>query len=372
MKDYYKVLGLEKSATEDDIKKAYRRLAHQYHPDKNGGSADKFKEVSEAYQVLSNKEKRAQYDQFGRVFEGGSFGGGGGRPFGFDFRNFSEDQGGGFEFGFDSGMFGDAGNLGDLFDAFFEGLGVKRHKTYKRGADAEIIQEIALEEAFRGISKKIYYKTLVKCGECRSQGIDVDAGMEKCLTCDGRGEIRENRSTFFGSFSQVQTCVKCFGAGRIPKKVCAACGGAGRAKGQREIKLEILPGIADSQIIKIAGVGEAGERGAGEGDLYVRIKVRPHPVFERRGDDLWVKKEINIVDAFLGKKIVVPSLSGGEINIELPAGFNLKENFRVPGEGMSKLGSRSRGDLVVILDIKIPKKLSAKAKKILEDLEKEL
>lgn len=367
MKDYYKILGIEKSASEDDIKKAYRRLAHQYHPDKAGGNADKFKEISEAYQTLSSKEKRAQYDRFGRTFSGGS-------PFGdgFDFRTFSQEDGGGFEFGFDPRGFEDAGNLSDVFDALFEGLGVRRRKTYQRGADLETVQEITLEESFSGAAKIVQLKTFVKCADCGGQGHEAAAGLEKCSVCDGKGEIRESRNTFFGSFSQVRACSKCFGSGQIPKKSCSVCGGSGRARQQKEIGFNILSGVADGQIIKISGAGEAGERGAANGDLYVRIKVKPHSIFERRGDELLVKKELNIVDALLGKELEIPGISGGAIRVEIPAGFNLKEDLRIRGEGMPKLGTRNRGDLLIIFDIKTPKKLSVKAKKLLEELGREI
>lgn len=367
-KDYYKILGIEKSASEDDIRKAYRRLAHQYHPDKAGGSEQKFKEINEAYQVLSNKEKRTQYDRFGRTFDGSAsspFGGG------FDFHNFSD----GFEFGFDPNNlnFEDLGGMSEIFDTFFEGLGIKkRRRTYNRGSDAETILEITLEEAFRGISKSVVVSSLVKCGGCAGLGYDSAAGVEKCAVCDGRGEIKESKNTFFGSFTQVKTCEKCRGAGEIPKSRCKECSGDGRIKGRREIKISVLPGVSDGQIIKMAGMGEAGERGAAEGDLYVRIRVRPHPVFHRQGDDLLIKKEVKMTDILLGRKVEAPTISGEKIKIELPADFSLLEKIRVPGQGMPVFGVAKRGNLYISLEIKTPKKISAKAKKLLEDLDGEI
>lgn len=362
-KDYYKILGVDRTASEEDIKKAYRKLAHQYHPDRPGGNEQKFKEINEAYQILSNKEKRAQYDRFGRMFDGaGPFGGG------FDFRNFSD----GFEFGFDLRHFEDLGGISDIFDAFFDGLGVKRRKTYKRGSDVELVEELTLEEVFRGVNKPARINMLVSCRECGGQGFDAAAGSAPCASCDGRGEIRESRNTFFGSFSQVRPCGKCFGSGQIPKKICHSCQGSGRVRGAREINLNILPGVADGQIIKLAGAGEAGERGAEAGDLYIHIKVKQHPLFERQGDDLLVNREVNILDALLGKKIEINSISGNKITIEIPPNYNLKEKLRIPGEGMPKFGGKGRGDLYVVFDIKTPGKLSAKAKKLLDELRREL
>lgn len=360
MKDYYKILGVAKGATEEEIKKAYRKLAHEHHPDKAHGNENKFKEVNEAYQVLSDKKKRAQYDRFGTAEPMGGFPGGGG-TYGWE----------GFQ-GFDPQNFSDFGDLGDIFDSFFEGIGAKpRRRTYERGSDLEMEEVISLEEAFRGITKQLHINTFIRCEKCNGQGADTSAGSKTCTACDGRGEIKEQRRTFFGSFAQVKACDKCHGTGQVPNKVCAVCKGVGRVSGVREVKVEILPGVQDGQIIKIKGVGEAGERGAEIGDLYARIRVRPHSVFERRGDDLMVKKELDVMNLLLGHKVEVPTMSGGKINIEIPAHFNLKEDLRIPGEGMPRFGSYGRGDILVNFTIKAPKKLSPRAKKILEDLQKE-
>ncbi len=364
MKDYYKVLGIEKSATEEDIKKAYRKLAHQYHPDKSGGDEQKFKEINEAYQILSNQEKRSQYDRFGRVFNDGQPGfGGQGNPFGgFDF--------GGF--GFDPSNFEDMGNMGDVFDAIFEGLGVKKRKTYQRGADLEVVQQLSLEEAFTGYKKTIHIKTFIACKECAGVGHFPKDGVTTCPTCNGRGEIREARNTFFGSFSQVRVCAKCGGAGQIPNKICSSCKGIGRAQGEKTLEIDITPGVSDGQLMKIAKAGEVGERGAEQGDLYIRIKIKASKDFERHGDDLLVKKEVGFVDAVLGKKIEIPDISGEKLFVEIPADFNLKEQLRVPGRGMKRFGGFGRGDLYIEWHVKTPKKLSAKAKKLLEELGSEM
>ncbi len=359
MKDYYKILGVEKSASEEDIKKAYRKLAHQYHPDKSGGSTEKFKEISEAYQILSNKDKRAQYDRFGRVFEGGQPGG---TPFGNGFE---------FGFGFDPNNLDDLGNISDIFETFFEGMGVKKRKSYHRGSDVEYIQAITLEEAFRGIEKKLKVKLHIQCAACKSLGYFADAGLTECATCSGRGEIKESRSTFFGSFSQVRACPKCQGVGQIPNKTCGDCKGSGRTAASKEIVIQIAPGVSNDQLIKLVGAGEAGERGAEPGDLYIRVKIEPHKIFERHGDDLLVKKEVQMVDVLLGTKIEVPTIGGNVLRVEIPSNFNLKDKLRIPGEGMTKFGGYGRGDLYVDWDVKTPKRVSSKAKKILDDLKKE-
>lgn len=363
MKDYYKILGVPRDASEEEIKKAYRRLAHKYHPDKSGGDEAKFKEINEAYQVLSDKEKRSRYDRFGTAEPFAGFPGGGQA---WNWGGFSAAGGDKVWEEFS----GDIGDLGDLFETFFEGLGVKsRRPTYRRGSDLEIIQEITLEEAFRGTTKDLRVKTLVNCSVCKGQGGDAAHGFKTCSVCKGQGEIREEKRTFFGSFSQIKTCNQCHGAGQIPVKICSVCGGKGLVSGERKVKVEILPGVHDGQIIKIKGAGEAGERGTAAGDLYVRIRIKPHHIFRRQGDNLIVRKEIDVLDLILGKKIEIPTISGGKIMVEIPAGFNLKENLIIPGEGMPRMGSFGRGDLLVDFIIKAPKKPNPKIKKLLEELD---
>jgi len=360
--DYYKILGVEKNASKDEIKKAYRKLAHQYHPDKRDGDEKKFKEINEAYGVLSDDKKRAQYDHFG-TSEGGGFTPGwnwdfsrGESPFDADFS-----AEGGF-----GGIENDA--LNEIFETFFEGLGIKRRRrVYEHGADMEITQEIILEEAHKGAIKKIKYQTLVKCDKCGGFGHDSSEGFEQCAACDGQGEIRENKNTFFGNFSRLAMCAKCGGTGKIPKKLCKECSGSGRIRGEREIILEIRPGIADGQIIKFSRAGEAGEHNAENGDLYAKIRIKPHPIFERRGDDLYIVKDARITDVLLGKPINIPKLGGGSIKIEVPPGYNLRNPLVVAKEGMA-----GRGNLFIILEIKTPKKIGTKSKKLLEELEREL
>ena len=357
-KDYYKILGVTKGATEDEIKKAYRKLAHEHHPDRPHGDEKKFKEINEAYQILSNKEKRAQYDNFGQVFEGSGFPGG---------QGFDPNQMG-FEF-----SFGDFGNLNDVFDAFFEGLGVKqKRRTYNRGGDIEIVQEITLEEAFKPLEKKIKFTVLRVCESCKGMGHDPKAGTSECAHCGGRGEIREARNSFFGSFSQVKQCKECNGSGMIPKKPCASCKSAGRVIGERVVQVDIRQGVQNGQIIKIKGAGEDGSHGAEAGDLYVRIIIRPHSIFRREGDNLYIKKPINVTDILLGKKVEIPTITGEKRALEIPSSINIREPFRASGEGMPHFNMGGRGDLLIEFDLKFPGKLNPKAKKALEDFEKEL
>ena len=283
--------------------------------------------------------------------------------------------GAGFDFDFGGQGFGEGmGDLGDIMETFFEGIGMRpSRKTYERGSDLEFHEEITLEEAFRGVTKTLRLRTFVTCAKCGGKGAEAGSGFEKCSTCDGRGEVREQRRSFFGSFSQVKACAKCHGAGEVPRRPCGACKGVGRVESEREVKVELLPGIDDNQLIKIKGMGEAGERGTAAGDLYVRVRVKPHHTFARQGENLIVAQELKIVDLLLGKKIEVPTVAGGKIAVEIPAGFNLKDNLRIPGAGMPRFGQASmfgasRGDLFVNFIVKAPKKLSGKAKKLLEEL----
>lgn len=364
-KDYYKILGVEKNATEDDIKKAYRRLAHQHHPDKKGGNAEQFKVLNEAYQILSNKEKRRQYDQFGRVFD--SSAGSppqGGNPFGAGF--------GGFGVEFDPSMFDNMGDAGEIFDLFFEGLGMRRkRRTYERGADLEIALNISLEEAFHGAAKTLPITHFTACAACRGQGHDPGAGTTPCTACNGQGEVRETRRGFFGNAVNIKPCAACVGVGNIPNKMCAVCAGSGRVKTKETISINVMPGIENNQIIKAGKAGDRGPRGAEAGDLYVHIRIAAHPLFERRGNDLIIKKEVSLLDLLINKKIEVLGIGNERYSFDLASDVAASEAVRIPNGGMPRLGSRARGDLFIQLIIKRPKKLSTRAKQLLEDLKKE-
>lgn len=354
MHDYYQILGVSKTASEEEIKKAYRKLAHKYHPDKPGGDEKKFKEINEAYQVLSNREKRAQYDRFGRVFAEG----GGWPPGGMNWGDF------GFEDMFD---------LGDMLENLFVHFGGPRRQTYTQGSDIELMEEITLEEAFRGKKSKIRFGTMVTCGHCDGFGYDKHAGFSKCSLCQGRGEIKEEKRTFFGHFAQVKTCPDCRGRSEIPNKVCEICKGLGRNSGEREVEIEINPGVEDGQIIKVKGAGEAGERESAAGDLYLTVKLKPHEHFTRIKNDLYLTKEVKITDALLGKKIRLKDINGESFSVSVPEDFNFKDKLRVPGRGMPIFGLGStRGDLYVTFTLKTPKKLSPKTRKLLEELDGEI
>ncbi len=368
MKDYYTVLGVSREASEEDIKKAYRKLAHQYHPDKAGGNEAKFKEVNEAYQVLSDRQKRAQYDRFGSAGAGG-----GGVPPGWE--GFSGFGGQGQHWNVNFGA-EDLGDLSDIFEQFFGGqAAASRRPTYTRGSDIEIHEEITLEEAFKGLSKNLRFQTYVECAKCAGVGYERAKGTKKCAKCQGRGEIREERQTFFGKFAQVKACSDCHGRGEVPNELCHECRGSGRVTKAREVKIEIAPGVEDGQIIKLAGQGEAGEHGSGSGDLYVVVRVKPAAKYERRKADLITEKDVRVADIFLGRDIEMTDVDGARFHIKVPAGFNVREPLKVSGRGMPKFGmfgGASRGDLYVLLNLKTPKSVSSKAKKTLEDLDKEL
>lgn len=352
MKDYYEILGVEKGASEEEIKKAYRKLAHQYHPDKNGGDEKKFKEINEAYQILSDRQKRNQYDRFGSAF-------GGGNPFG-------GNQAWNWDVNFSG--FEDLGDLEDIFGTFFEGLGMRqRRRTYKRGGDIELLAEISLEEAQSGKVLELEYNTYIQCKLCEGVGYTKGTAFKKCEYCGGNGQIKETRNTFFGGFAHVVSCPECRGAGEKPESVCKSCKGEGRVSHKQRVKVDVRAGVESGQIIKIKGMGEAGENNAISGDLYVKILVDPHSVFERRGDDLWCKKQVSVMDILLGKKITVKNLKGEVVDFVIPQGGNIVDEIRLKGQGMTP-----RGDLVVKLEIETPKHLSKKAKQLLEDLDKEL
>lgn len=361
MKDYYTILGVSKGAGDEDIKKAYRKLAHEHHPDKPGGNEAKFKEINEAYQVLSNKEKRAQYDRFGQVFEGGTAPGAGGgawNPFGEGFSSW--------------GFGGNAEDIEDIFGDIFGQFGGGRRKARTRGADIEIAIQITLEDAFRGIQRDIQFKTNVACPVCGGLGYDKEKGAKKCTTCGGKGEVRVERRTILGNFSQVKACDDCGGSGEIPNAKCKNCGGEGRIFSTKTVSLNIAPGIEDGQVIKVAGGGEAGQKGNASGDLYVIIKVAPSATYVRKKNDLSATKNITLSDALSGREIPMTDVGGEKFTVKIPPGFSLNEKMTVPKRGMPKFGGGGRGDLFITFNLVLPKHLSAKAKKLLEDLEHEL
>ncbi len=359
MKDYYDILGVSRNASEDDIKRAYRRLAHQYHPDKAGGDEKKFKEVSEAYAVLSDREKRAQYDRFGRVFEGVSASG---------------QEGGGFQgvrfedlfrgFGFD---FTEQG-FGDLFSEVFGGRRTRAGRA--RGEDIGVDVEVSFAEAAFGTTRELELRKYVICSRCHGSGAEPGAGMKTCPTCHGTGEISRTQRAFFGTFTERHMCAACRGEGKVPEKHCAQCRGEGRVREIQKLRITIPAGIEDGGLIRIAGHGEAPERGGVPGDLYASVHVRPHPMFRREGNDIHMRAEISFVEAALGGTIEVPTLEGKTMRLEIPAGIESGKIIRLSHQGIPS--ARGRGDMLIEVQVKTPKRLSKKAKQLLKELADEL
>jgi molecular chaperone DnaJ len=350
-KDYYKILGVDKTASQEEIKKAYRKLAHQCHPDK-GGDENKFKEVCEAYQVLSNSGKRSQYDQFGSVFEGGGFQG---QP-GWDFSSAQ-----GFDFN----------DLGDIFGDMFGFGGAKRKKDMKRGRDIEVNVQIQLEDTFKGQEKEISLQKLVSCSRCQGKGGEPGTKIKECFSCRGTGQVQQIRRTIFGSFTHVGVCPECGGEGYRPEKPCNVCKGEGRVRETEKIKFFIPAGVDSRQIVKMEGKGEAGRRGGSPGDLYIRISVKKHPVFERRGDDVFTSVPVAFSQMALGGEVEVPTLEGRSIILKVPSGTESGKIFKVSGKGVPHFQGYGRGNMFVELSVKTPKKLSKKQKELLENLKGE-
>ena len=367
--DYYELLGVQKSASEEEIKKAFHKLAHKHHPDK-GGDEKKFKEINEAYQVLSDKEKRAQYDQYGRVFDGQ----GGGNPFG-DGQGFNWAWGNGQTQGQDGFEF----DVGDIFEQFFGGGfdGGRRSnkKDSKKGKDIQVDIEINLERVLKDSVEKINLAKQIVCQRCSGNGAEAGSKIKECFSCRGTGQVQQVKKTMFGSFTNLATCPECKGEGTIPEKPCNVCKGEGRIKGQETIEINIPAGIDSNQVIKVEGKGEAGKKGAKAGNLFIRIFVKQHSMFERRGDDLFTETEISFSQAALGDEIEMKTLEGTNLLVEVPAGTESGKVLRISGKGIthfnnSSWGNPGRGNLYIELKIKTPKKLSKEQKKLLEDLKK--
>ena len=330
-------------------------MAHKYHPDK-GGDEKKFKEINEAYQTLSDKEKRSQYDRFGRVFEGGGF-----EP-GFDF---------GFGPGFDPSHF-DFGDLGEMFEEMF-GFGSRagRKKDFKRGKDIEVEMEIPLEATLKSQEKEISLYKMVVCSRCQGKGAEPGTPINECFSCRGIGQVQQIKKTIFGSITHSTICPECGGEGQRPEKPCNVCRGEGRVKGEEKIKIFIPAGVDINQGIKVEGKGEAGRKGGNSGDLYVRIFVKKHPSFRRKGDDLFISLPISFSQAALGNEIEVPTLEGKKILLKVPAGIESGKVLRISGKGIPNFSGYGRGNLYIELTVRTPKKLTKKQKELLEKLGEE-
>ncbi len=364
-KDYYKILGVEKSASKDEIKKAFYKLAQKHHPDKKDGNEAKFKEANEAYQVLSDDAKRSKYDQFGAGYEnmGGSSAGGYGDPRqgfgGFDFS-------GGFQNG-NSGDF-DFGNLNDIFSDFFGG-GMQGQRTEaRRGRDISTEIVIPFSDSIFGTNRKILITKTSKCVACSGSGAKSGTKMQTCKHCNGQGTIREAKRTILGTISSTRVCDECLGTGEVPKEVCDICKGKGVLRKEEEISIEVPAGIRDGEMIRMTGMGEAILKGT-SGDLYIKINVGPHPVFKREGHDLVMNLNLKLSEALLGMEYPIDTLDGN-IKVKIPEGVSMNEILRVRGKGVPSSKTK-RGDLLIKINIKLPNKLSKKAREIIEELKKE-
>ena len=352
-KDYYNVLGVDKSASKDEIKKAFHKMAHKYHPDKSGGDEAKFKEVNEAYQILSDDQKRAQYDQFGSAGPNMGYGGGAQDFGGFDFSGFT--QNGGFEF-----------DLGDMFGDMFGGG--RRSARERRGNDLQTSMTIEFKDAIFGVEKELRIKKPSTCTTCKGDGAKPGTHLETCSHCGGKGQVRNIQRTILGSIATTQICDKCHGVGKIPKTPCENCRGKGVVNEERTIKLTVPAGIMHGETLRLSGMGEAVQGGA-SGDLYVHISVTPHKSILRQGADLVTTLPIKLTDALLGTTYAIQTLDGTE-SVVVPAGTRVGDTVILKGKGVPT-GSHRRGNFIIKLDIKLPEKLSKQAKSIIEELKKE-
>ena len=350
-RDYYEVLGVSKTATQDELKKAYRKLARKYHPDLNKDNeeaAEKFKECNEAYSVLSDDQKRAQYDQFGHAaFENGGMGGGGG--FG---------GAGGF------GGFGGSG-MEDIFDMFFGGQGGRGGNRAKsgpqRGADLRFDLEITFEEAAFGLEKEINLYRDETCDHCHGEGAEPGSKVESCPECNGTGYVRFTQNTMFGQMVNERPCSRCKGEGKIISEPCKECRGKGTVKRNKKLKVKIPAGVDNGSRLRVSGEGEAGAKGGPSGDLYVYLYVKPHKFFERDGTTVLCEVPINIVQATLGADIKVPTLDG-QVTMKVPEGTQPGKILRLKGKGIPSLRGSGRGDQLVRIKVVVPTKLSDKQK----------
>jgi molecular chaperone DnaJ len=348
-KDYYAVLGVEQGASREEIKRAYRRLAHQYHPDKAGGDEEKFKEVNAAYQVLSDDKKRAQYDQFGQTFEGGA---GGFNPFGAQ---------GGINFE-------DLGNVGDIFEQFFGGRARADSAggRSRGGRDVGIDASISFAESAQGVTHTVSHRLYQTCSRCHGNGAEPGTPIKECSTCRGRGTVTASQQTLLGTFTTSRPCPDCRGEGKQAETKCTQCRGAGRELTDRTLEVTIPAGIADGQAIRIAGKGEAGEHGGLPGDLYVTVHVAPHPRLTRDGNNVRSEAAIPFTDAALGTKIKVATLDGDQ-ELAIPAGTQPGTELTLANLGFPAINTSRRGDHIVTVAVEIPKRLSRRQKQLLND-----
>ncbi len=355
-RDYYEVLGINKGASEDEIKKAYRKSAKQYHPDLHPGdkvAEEKFKEINEAYEVLSDAEKRARYDQFGHAGVDPNFGGGGGSPFGQDM------------------------DIGDIFNSFFGGFGGfggnrrANPNAPRRGNDVETQVVISFEEAAKGCKKTISYNNINVCEDCHGTGAQKGTQAKTCTACSGTGRVTVSQRSPFGVVQTQRACDACRGKGKIIDTPCRTCNGNGRVRKPRKIDITIPAGVSDEQILNVSGQGNDGINGGPAGDLHVFIKIKAHDVFERRGDDVWCDMPITVAQAMLGAEVVVPTLDG-KVKYQIHEGTQPGDVFKLKGKGIPHLNGRGRGDQYVRMNIEIPRNLTSKQKKSVSEFDNAL
>jgi len=346
-KDYYDILGVDKDASQKEIKKAYRKLAKKYHPDMNKDDPDtseKFKEISEAYEILSDPDKRERYDRYGHS---------GINDNDFNFDDFAQGGFGGFD---------------DIFDMFFGGRGGRssRRRGPQKGSDLQYRMEITFEEAAFGAEKEITIPRTESCETCGGSGAKPGTDVKTCPKCDGSGQIRVTQRTPFGQFTQTKTCDRCGGTGKIVKTPCPDCNGTGKQRRHRNLTVNIPAGVDDGNRLRMAGEGEAGEKGAPSGDLYIIINVKPHDIFERKGDDIYCEVPINFVQATLGDEIKVPTLDG-KVKFTIPEGTQPGTTFRLKQKGIQHLNRHGRGDEYIKAKVVIPRHLSQEQKDLLKE-----
>lgn len=346
-RDYYEVLGIGRDASHEDIKKAFRKLAFQYHPDRNheANASEKFKEINEAYEILSDADKRSAYDQYGHA--------GANSPFGQGFDGFN------------------MGGFGDIFEAFFGGSSGTRRQSPRRGGDLRYHISISFEEAALGCDKEIEIIRSEVCDVCQGTRAKPGTQPSRCPSCDGAGEVRRVERSLFGQFINTAVCSQCHGEGVIVNDPCPECRGSGSVKKKRTISVKVPAGIGSDNVIRISGEGHSGQRGAGAGNLYVEVSVAKHPHFTREGDDVLYELEINVAEAALGTEVEVPTLHGPN-KVKIPAGSQTGRLFRIKDWGIPHLRSRGNGDHLVILRVTTPESLTKEQKKLFEELAKSL
>lgn len=343
-KDYYDILGISKGASDDEIKKAYRKLAMKYHPDRNPDNKEaeeKFKDINEAYQVLSDPQKKSQYDQFGTTDFNGGFGGSGG----FDF----------------SGM----GGFEDIFDSFFGGgFSSRRRNGPERGADLEYTLNLTFEEAVFGVEKEISISKNENCENCNGTGSKPGSNAKTCDKCGGTGQVRYQRNTPLGSFVSTATCDKCNGTGKVITDPCSHCHGKGTVRKNKKVKIKIPAGVDTGNVLPLRGQGEPGKNGGPTGDLYINIRVSSHKLFNRKGFDIYIEEHISFGKASFGTELKVPTIDG-DVKYKVPAGTQSGTVFRLRGKGVPKVNGHGRGDEYVKIIVDIPKVLNEKQKETL-------